>query len=109
MLPVSSLHFSHSKVRSRFSGKGCSLLETLAGLSSGAIPFAAIPTITVVLCGGRFVCLSNRRLHVFKELLRLHPGVLPNGEVPVRLRCATPQEAHRFRGDLALVGKIASF
>lgn len=102
-VPIAGIYFSHSRIRPRFSGNGRSLSATLADLATGACAPSSLPRVTIVaLSSGRLVSLSNRRLHVFKELLRAHPARLPGGTVRALLRPATAQEEKRLGGPLSL-------
>jgi hypothetical protein len=103
-LSPSAIYFTHSRLDEKFSGCGKRISDTLQEVLSGQTRVEAIPHITVLAVGARYVSLNNRRLFLFKELLRL--GRLPGGEVPCRLKKATPKEEKKYSGDLALVAKL---
>ena len=108
-LSPSVIYFSHSRLDSRFSGCAKDIGTTLSEIVSGVTPLSAIPLITVLEVegaeGGRYVSLNNRRLYLFKELLRL--GRLPGGEIQVRIKKPTAKEAKKYSGTLALTAKLS--
>jgi hypothetical protein len=90
-LPPSSILFSHSKIRSRFTGCGKTLEETYAEIKNGSLSgmislqtsthsrlrrrahafcstAASLPHIRVWYDGNVYVSENNRRLFVFKRL-----------------------------------------
>ena len=70
-LSPSGIYFSHSRLDTKFSGCGKDIATTLAEILAGHTPVQAIPLITVLEVEGRHISLNNRRLYLFKELLRL--------------------------------------
>lgn len=104
---ISGVYFSHARIRSRFSGTGHTVRGTLAALAAGVCAPSSLPRPTIIsLSSGRLVSLSNRRLYVFKELLRTHPARLPGGTVRAFLRPATAREEKRLGGTLSLQASL---
>jgi hypothetical protein len=104
-LSPSEIYFSHSRLDTKFSGCGKDIGTTLAEILSGQTRIEQIPLITVLGVDGRYISLNNRRLYLFKELLRL--GRLPGGQLQCRLQKPTPKELKKYTGaTLALAAKL---
>ena len=102
------IYFSHSRLDTKFSGCGKDIATTLAEILCGQTRVEAIPLITVLEVEGRFISLNNRRLYLFKELLRL--GRLPGGEVQCRSQKPTAKELKKYvsGATLALTAKLTN-
>jgi len=73
-IPVDDIYFTHSKVYPSFSGCGKKIVDTIDEILDGKIAAKDLPMITVHPCSSNpeaFFSLNNRRLYVFKELMRL--------------------------------------
>ena len=84
-IPVDSIYFTHSKIYPNFSGCGKKIVDTIEEITSGKIKASDLPIITVHPCSSNpeaFFSLNNRRLYVFKELMKM--GELK--EIEVRLK-----------------------
>ena len=91
------VYFTHSRVRSCFSGCGRRLEDTLEELRAGRMALEALPVITVLRGaeGGIYFSLNNRRLWVLKELRRA--GCI--AAVRVRTKDLLPREAAKYSAD----------
>lgn len=72
-IPVEDIYFTHSKVYPSFSGCGKKIVDTIDEILDGKITAKDLPMITVHPCSSNpdaFFSLNNRRLYVFKELMR---------------------------------------
>ena len=102
-LSPSVIFHSHSRLDNVFSGCGRTIEQTIRDCLTGRTTPDHIPQICVLQLppvesdpgAPRFVSLNNRRLYVYKELLRLDK--LKSGVITVRLRMATKKEAEKYR------------
>ncbi|KAI8893702.1 hypothetical protein BC833DRAFT_607522 [Globomyces pollinis-pini] len=99
-----TLYFTHSKIREKFSGCGKYLTETLQEILDGKTKVSDIPKIKVLNDGnGRLYSMNNRRLWVFKELKA--KGFLDT--IVVDLKVAKSKSEKRLgNSDLSLQAKL---
>lgn len=89
------VYFTHSRVRPFFTGCNKRIEETLEEILSGRTRVDQLPLISVIENDGHYFSLNNRRLYLFKELLKL--GILTEVEgVMVYLKPALERERLRY-------------
>ena len=78
------IYFTHSKIRSVFSGCNKTINETIEEIRSNKIQPSSLPYITVYYDGNNYYSQNNRRLWVFKYCKQY--GLLKDNVIPVRVR-----------------------
>lgn len=88
------IYFTHSRVRPQFTGCNKVIADTLKEIVEGRTRVTDIPMITVIENDGNYFSLNNRRLYLFKELLKL--GLIPSEGVLCQLKPALEREKERY-------------
>lgn len=67
MINPEIIHFTHSRIRERFSGCNKTIQETYNELKTKKININEIPKIKVIYDGYNYYSENNRRLYLFKK------------------------------------------
>lgn len=96
LVPVdpSIVRFTHARIRPFFSGCGRRVEDTLSDVVEGRLAIGSLPNITVILIGGNYFSLNNRRLFVLKALRATDK--LPDNTIPVRIRAPNAKELVKY-------------
>lgn len=92
-----NIRFTHSKIKSVYSGCGRAIKDTIDAVRNGEISVDDIPLIAVMEIDNEFYSLNNRRLYTFKELRK--SGHLIDNSIRARVKIASNKEKLRYTPD----------